>query len=163
MSAIPDKIGRYRIETVLGRGAMGVIYRAHDPEIDRPVAIKLIRAEAPARAHDVRHLTSGGRPLPVVSMGSWNAWKELARYVGPIARVLLKPMAADLWQQIECEGDRRAFLSGRRTEPEPANTRWPACWSHGPHCPGSHWTSRLGAPRVSATSDRLSAKSACLA
>ncbi len=45
MSAIPDKIGRYRIEAVLGRGAMGVIYRAHDPEIDRPVAIKLIRAD----------------------------------------------------------------------------------------------------------------------
>ncbi|HST76422.1 MAG TPA: serine/threonine-protein kinase [Acetobacteraceae bacterium] len=45
MSAIPDKIGRYRIEAVLGRGAMGVIYKAHDPEIDRPVAIKLIRAD----------------------------------------------------------------------------------------------------------------------
>jgi serine/threonine-protein kinase len=45
MNALPDKIGRYHIEAVLGRGAMGVIYRAHDPEIDRPVAIKLIRAD----------------------------------------------------------------------------------------------------------------------
>jgi serine/threonine protein kinase len=96
MSAIPEMIGRYRIEAVLGRGAMGVIYRAHDPEIDRPVAIKLIRAEAPARAHDVRHQPSGGRAVPVVPMGSWNARKELTRYVGPIARVLLKSMAAEL-------------------------------------------------------------------
>jgi serine/threonine protein kinase len=45
MTADPERIGRYRIESVLGRGAMGVIYRAHDPEIDRPVAVKLIRAD----------------------------------------------------------------------------------------------------------------------
>jgi serine/threonine-protein kinase len=45
VSATPERIGRYRIDGVLGRGAMGVIYRAHDPEIDRPVAIKLIRAD----------------------------------------------------------------------------------------------------------------------
>jgi serine/threonine-protein kinase len=41
----PGQIGRYRIERALGRGAMGVIYLAHDPEIDRKVAIKLIRAD----------------------------------------------------------------------------------------------------------------------
>ena len=45
MSADPHRIGRYVVEGVLGRGAMGVIYRAHDPDIDRPVAIKLIRAD----------------------------------------------------------------------------------------------------------------------
>jgi serine/threonine protein kinase len=45
MTTDPEFIGRYRIESVLGRGAMGVIYRAHDPEIDRPVAVKLIRAD----------------------------------------------------------------------------------------------------------------------
>jgi serine/threonine-protein kinase len=41
----PAQIGRYRIEGVIGRGAMGVIYRAYDPVIDRPAALKLVRTD----------------------------------------------------------------------------------------------------------------------
>jgi serine/threonine protein kinase len=35
-------LGRYRIERVLGRGAMGLVYAGVDPRLDRPVAIKTI-------------------------------------------------------------------------------------------------------------------------
>ncbi|MBE3638571.1 serine/threonine-protein kinase [Mangrovicoccus algicola] len=43
------RIGKYRVEGLLGEGAMGVVYAGRDPDIDRPVAIKSIH----------RHLVSG--------------------------------------------------------------------------------------------------------
>ena len=42
MEPIPTTIGRYFVENLVGIGGMGQIFKAHDPDIRRSVAIKLI-------------------------------------------------------------------------------------------------------------------------
>lgn len=39
------KYGRYQVLRTLGNGAMGIVYEAHDPQIDRHVALKVLRQD----------------------------------------------------------------------------------------------------------------------
>ena len=67
------RIGRYEVRAELGAGGMGVVYRAHDPELGRELAIKVVRGRHGDRLLDearamakLRH----GNIVPVFDVAS---------------------------------------------------------------------------------------------
>ncbi len=45
-----DRLGRYRLVERVGSGGMGVVWRAWDPDLERPAAVKVLRMEDPELA-----------------------------------------------------------------------------------------------------------------
>ena len=64
-----DTIDRYRVIEQIGRGAMGVVYRAHDPKLDRDVAVKLASVGLPGTGapDDPRRLKAEAQTLARIS------------------------------------------------------------------------------------------------
>jgi|GEM_PF-3013933 len=64
MGEVPQKIGKYQIDSLLGKGGMGEVYKAHDPALGRFVALKIMRGpaldDANARERFVREAQSAG-------------------------------------------------------------------------------------------------------
>src|SRR5262249_16208692 len=66
-------LGGYRIETTVGEGGMGVVYRALDTKLNRPVAIKFLSRDVAdevvrRRFHQHAHLASAPNRPPIVTV-----------------------------------------------------------------------------------------------
>jgi len=54
-------LAHYRVETQLGSGAMGTVYRAHDTSLERPVAVKVLHSKIAEEPEIVRRFEREAR------------------------------------------------------------------------------------------------------
>lgn len=78
-AALPERIGRYRVQRLVGRGGFGLVYLANDEQLQRSVAIKVPHPkvvdgadDAEAYLTEARTVASLGHPhiVPVYDVGS---------------------------------------------------------------------------------------------
>jgi tetratricopeptide (TPR) repeat protein len=98
-------IGRYIVVQRLGAGGMGVVYAAYDPQLDRKVAVKLLRPRR--RASAVAELEREARSLARVSHPNVVAVHDVGAYGDLVMLVMELVDGVTL----------RAWLSARRRTP----------------------------------------------
>ncbi|HWB75095.1 MAG TPA: tetratricopeptide repeat protein, partial [Nannocystaceae bacterium] len=108
-------VGRYRVLECVGRGGMGVVYSAYDPQLDRRVAIKVLQAHA-------------GRDAPQRRMRLLREAQALARLshpnviavydVGTVDDPASAPHVFVAMEFVEGQSLRQWLKGGRRSWPE---------------------------------------------
>jgi serine/threonine protein kinase len=120
-STLPAKIGRYRILDRVGRGAMGVVYSAHDDAMGRPVAVKVLmgdlESDPETRARFYREAQAAAGLLHPNIITIYDAGEDQGRsYIAmqllegwPLASYLKQPEALPIERKLDlmvqmCEG-----------------------------------------------------------
>ena len=120
-TGLPEKIGRYRILNRVGRGAMGVVYAAHDDQMGRPVAVKVLmgdlESDPETRARFYREAQAAAGLLHPNIITIYDAGEDNGRsYIAmqllegwPLMAYLRQPEAAPLERKLDlmvqmCEG-----------------------------------------------------------
>lgn len=77
---VPPRVAeRFEILELLGRGAMGAVFRAHDPTLGRDVAIKVVNARLPDQARRQAQLLDEARRLAAIKHDNVLAVHDVAQ------------------------------------------------------------------------------------
>ena len=129
MSTIPAAINRYQVVRLLGAGGMGAVYLARDPELDRAVAIKLVKddltGEPDLRERFAREARSAAKLrhpniITVFDIGEYEGRPFIAMEYIPgetLSEVIRREARLDAgwvlrWMESLCEGLAHAHRAG---------------------------------------------------
>lgn len=172
----PKTLGRYRVTGELGRGAMGTVYRAVDPLIEREVAIKTLLPNLPPEVMDevrerfLREARSAGRMnhpnvVTIFDVGEQDgvAWIAMEILAGRSLQTILREgprlpfeRIADLAAQVADALDYAAELGIVHRDVKPANIMVDRNWraklvdfgiAHVPSSTMTQTGAALGSPR----------------
>ena len=83
-----SRVGRYEIQSLLGAGGMGEVYRAHDEKLGRAVAIKVLPAAFAADTERLARFEREARTLAALNHPNIAAIYEIAESNGVPALIL---------------------------------------------------------------------------
>jgi predicted Ser/Thr protein kinase len=95
-----ERVGRYEVAWVLGRGGMGVVYEARDPALDRRVALKVMRADLSVAAAGSERLVREARALARLSHPNVVAVHDVGEDAGRlfVAMEMVRGSTLRAWQ-----------------------------------------------------------------
>jgi hypothetical protein len=98
----PVAFGRYRVRNALGAGGFGTVYLGHDTQLDRPVAIKVLRGGADVPDDEAERFLQEARRLarlshPGIVMEALFMSGETLLYGADFAGAPRRPIASSGW------------------------------------------------------------------
>ena len=104
----PEQLGPFRIERELGRGAVGVVYLAHDTKLDRQVAIKSLPAEVMRNSKVQKRWQREARVLASLNHPNIATIYEELEEVEGVSYLVLEYVPGQTLAEVIAESDLRA-------------------------------------------------------
>ena len=102
-AAAPQQIGRFAVLRKLGAGGMGVVYSAYDEELDRRVAVKLLRGATDGESEGPTRLVREAQAMARLSHPNVVTVHEVGTFEGQVFVAMEFVAGADLRKWLEAE------------------------------------------------------------